>query len=103
MSRFYGRAALSVALTIAFLFGASATARADHGDHDDWDHDGRHEHHDHGEHRGWYKHHDHDGPEVYYAPPPVYVAPAPPPPVVVAPAPVYVPPSVNIVVPLHIH
>ncbi|GGF44713.1 hypothetical protein GCM10011611_58910 [Aliidongia dinghuensis] len=94
------RFALSLAALAAIALSAPVAAHADDDDQ------GWHEHHDHGWHRGWYKHHDDDddGPRVYYAPAPVYVAP--PPPVVVAPAPVYVAPppaALNVVVPLHFH
>jgi hypothetical protein len=98
MKRSNSRCALSLAALVALLAIPTVSARADDDDH--------HWHHDRGHHRGWYKHHDEDGPQVYYAPSPVYVAPAapvyiaPPPPVVYAPAPVYAPPSLNVIVPL---
>jgi hypothetical protein len=94
--------------TAALLAGtAAAPARADD---DGWrgrGHEWReHEWREH-ERREWCEHHPYQcgypPAGVYYAPPPVVVAPAPPPPVVYAPAPIYAPaPSLDIVVPIHI-
>jgi hypothetical protein len=89
----------------ALLAGTAATpARADDDGwrgHERREHEWReHEWREH-ERREWCEHHPYQcgypPAGVYYAPPPVVVAPAPPPPVVYAPA-----PSLDIVVPIHI-
>ena len=94
----------AMALAVVVAVGAVSVTPALADDEDEGYHRG------YGEWHHYYHHHRYYYPGyVYepYAPPPVVVYPpappvvyAPPPPVYYAPAPVYVPPSINVIVPL---
>jgi hypothetical protein len=90
---------LGLGMTALIAGIAAAPARADDDDwrHREWREHERREHERH-ERQVWCAHHPYDcgAPSYVYAPPPVVYTPPPPPPVV------YAPPSLNIVVPIHI-